>query len=140
MVRWLVACLVPGLAACSWVDPRTFTLPSMPAMPSVSVAPGRIVAESSTLPASELPTLAAFRQGVAAVLAAHKLTGPPAVTLLRRAPPIAPADWVACLRSYMEPAPPLAVFFSGDKLVDYRVAVLIDDCAKADYMPLPEAP
>ena len=136
----MVACLALNLAACSWVDPRTFTLPSMPTMPAMSVTPARVVAESSTLPASELPTLVAFREGVATVLAAHKLNGPPAVTLLRRAPPIAPADWVACVRSYMEPSPPLAMFFSGDKLVDHRIAVLIDDCAKADYVPLPEPP
>jgi hypothetical protein len=100
-----------GLAACSWVD--------SPSLVRTDVDP---------------PNEIVFYQGIATVAAQLKFSGIPEVTLLRRAPPISPADWIACLRHSAEP--PYAMFFSSRSMVDYRVAVLIDECDKQSYAPL----
>ena len=49
---------------------------------------------------------------------------------------LAPGDWIVCAQSGVRDlSPPYAMFFSGDKLVHYRIAVEIDDCRLAPYAP-----
>ena len=47
---------------------------------------------------------------------------------------LAPGDWIVCAQSGLRDlSPPYAMFFTGDKLVHYRIAVEIDDCRRAPY-------
>ena len=49
---------------------------------------------------------------------------------------LAPGDWIVCAQSSLRDlSPPYAMFFTGDKLVHYRIAVEIDDCRRAPYAP-----
>ena len=51
-----------------------------------------------------------------------------------------PADWIVCAQSSARDlSPPYAMFFNGDKMVHYRIAVEIDDCRRAPYAPVADA-
>ena len=56
---------------------------------------------------------------------------------MHRAPPIAPTEWMICLKS---DAPDqrlkYAVFFQDNVVKDYRIAVQIDQCDQEPYRPL----
>jgi hypothetical protein len=81
------------------------------------------------------PAATAFQEAVTKVIVAVKLSGAPEVSPLRKAPLIAPANWTVCLRDTARESPPYALFFNGNSLVAYRVAVLIDNCARESYAP-----
>jgi len=87
-------------------------------------------------PKSLPPTEQAIERGARDILQRVKLVGTPEVSELRKALPSAPADWLVCVRSSAPPFRPYAAFFKGDELVDYRLAVLYDDCAREMYVPL----
>jgi hypothetical protein len=56
----------------------------------------------------------------------------------RPAHAISPADWIVCAQSgARDLAGPYALFFNGDTMVHFRIAVLIDECARVPYAPVP---
>jgi hypothetical protein len=65
-----------------------------------------------------------------------KLAGAPEISELRRAIAIAPGDWLVCLRSNAPPFRRYAIFFKGNQMADFRLAVLYDDCEREIYVPL----
>jgi hypothetical protein len=113
MRRWFSVGLAMGATACSWIE--------SPPLDRAAIVP---------------PPETVFQQGVATAFAGAKLTGIPEVSALRRAPLIAPADWMACLRSTAQATPPYAIFFDSKALVHYRIAVLIDNCDRESYAPV----
>jgi hypothetical protein len=109
------SCLCLVLAACSWTG---------------SLQP---IADG---PQSTPPTEAAIGAAVKEVFTKVKLAGAPEISELRRALPSAPADWLMCLRSNTPPFHAYALFFKGNEMADYRLAVLYDDCAREMYVPI----
>ena len=69
-----------------------------------------------------------------------KLTGNPLVSRPRRAPVTAFGDWIVCLRGDGEDTRVYALIISADDNVDYRLALMIDECASESFAPLPAAP
>jgi len=71
------------------------------------------------------------------VFTTTKLPGSPEVSAVHRAPPIAPTEWMICLKS---DAPDqrlkYAVFFQDNVVKVYRIAVQIDQCDQEPYRPL----
>lgn len=60
------------------------------------------------------------------------------VSPVRPAHAISPADWIVCAQSSArDRSPPYALFFNGDTMVHYRIAVQIDECAYVPYAPVP---
>jgi drug/metabolite transporter (DMT)-like permease len=115
---WALLYVVVALSGCSWAG-------------SPEVAAGFSV--------SKPPTVAALKGGIMKAFDAAKLTGTPEVSPLRRALLSAPGDWITCLRGAgKNGAHPYAVFFNGDTLVTYRVAVLLDACQREPYAPMPK--
>lgn len=112
---WWLVLLSLGLTACSWLDsPRLATAPA-----------------STTAPEPK-----AIEQAVDDVVRTTKLGGQPQISMVRRANITALADWIVCLRGNTSAFQSYALFFRGDKLVDYRLAVLADDCGLESYMPV----
>jgi hypothetical protein len=67
-----------------------------------------------------------------------KLAGYPRVSQLRRAPVSALGDWMVCLRSDVESDPRVyALLIQNNDIVDYRLALIIDECASERFEPLP---
>ena len=119
MRGWWLGLLAVGLAGCSWLDSPRF--------------PGLAGANTS----SSAPEPRAIEQAVGTVVKTTKLSGDPQISPVRRANVTALADWIVCLRGDSRGAfQPYALFFRGDQLVDYRLAVLADDCALESYVPL----
>jgi hypothetical protein len=109
------SCLCLSLAACSW----TASLQQV-----------------TDEPRSTPPTEEAIETAAKTVFKTAKLPGAPEISELRRAVPSAPAEWLVCLRSNAPPFHAYALFFKGDQMADYRLAVLYDDCAREMYMPV----
>jgi hypothetical protein len=66
-----------------------------------------------------------------------RLSGEPEMSRLRRAPLIAPGDWMFCLRGMFNEKPgPYAVFLDKSAVVHYRAAVKLDECDQDIYEPL----
>jgi hypothetical protein len=108
------SCLCLALAACASTD---------------SVQP---VVDA---PRSAPPSEEAIEKGVKQVFTAVKLVGAPEISELRRAIPSSPAEWLVCLRSNVPPFHTYALFFDGNKMANYRLAVLYDGCVREMYMP-----
>lgn len=64
-----------------------------------------------------------------------KLSGAPEMSRLRRAPLIAPSDWMFCLRGMFNEKP-YAVFVDKSAVVHYRAAVKLDECEQDIYEPI----
>jgi hypothetical protein len=111
---WWLGLLSLGLASCSWLDS-----PRLAAGPSTSA-----------------PEPKAIEQAVDSVMRRTQLGGEPQISMVRRANITALADWIVCLRGHTSAFQSYALFFRGDKLVDYRLAVLADDCGLESYMPI----
>jgi hypothetical protein len=92
------------------------------------------------LAAAEPPDLTRLAAKIQDTFKAMKLSGYPRVSRPRRAPISAFGDWIVCLRSDAENSGIYALFISGSEIVDYRLALMIDDCAKESFAPLPAAP
>jgi hypothetical protein len=87
---------------------------------------------------TEPPDLAAMSDKVQTVFTTVKLTGYPRVSRVRPAPVTAPTDWMVCLRSDAENDPrSYALFIRGNEVVDWRLALMIDQCATETYGALP---
>jgi hypothetical protein len=88
--------------------------------------------------ASEVPNIAAMSDKIQEVFKTVKLTGYPRVSRVRQAPITARADWMICLRNDADNDPhTYALFIQRNEVVDYRLALLIDQCAAETYAPLP---
>ena len=85
---------------------------------------------------SQPPSDAALEKSLVMVATTVKWVGIIEASPVRHAHLIAPGDWIVCAQSSVRDlSPPYAMFFNGDKLVDYRIAVEIDDCRRAPYAP-----
>ena len=80
------------------------------------------------------PTPNAIEDGVAMVAKLAKWVGPPEASPVRRAHLLAPAEWIVCARSgARDLSPPYAIFFNGNAVQHFRLAVEIDDCMREPY-------
>jgi len=85
---------------------------------------------------SQPPSDAALEQSLVMVATTVKWAGMVEASPVRHAHLLAPGDWIVCAQSSVRDlSPPYAMFFTGDKLVHYRIAVEIDDCRRAPYAP-----
>jgi hypothetical protein len=85
---------------------------------------------------SQPPSEAALEKSLVMVATTVKWAGIIEASPVRHAHLLAPGDWIVCAQSSVRDlSPPYAIFFNGDKLVDYRIAVEIDDCRRAPYAP-----
>ena len=90
----------------------------------------QVVPEPKSLP----PDSQTIEKTAKTVFQLVKLTGTMEISELRKAVLSAPADWIVCLRSNVPPFRPYAMFFNGNIIVTYRMAVLYDDCAREMYV------
>ena len=85
---------------------------------------------------SQPPSESALEKSLVMVATSVKWAGTVEASPVRYAHLLAPGDWVVCAQSSVRDlSPPYAMFFTGDKLVHYRIAVEIDDCRRAPYAP-----
>jgi hypothetical protein len=85
------------------------------------------------------PTLAATRAGIKQAAMQEKLTGLIEMSDLRQSDH-GPGRFVVCMRganSEFSPRRTYAVFFDNEAYKGARMSVMIDDCEKQDYRPLP---
>lgn len=88
---------------------------------------------------SQPPMELALAKNVIQVAKSVKWTGMPEASPVRQAHPLAPADWIVCAQSSARDlSPPYAMFFNGDNMVHFRIAVELDDCRRVPYAPVPE--
>ena len=85
------------------------------------------------------PDLARLAPKISDTFRSVKLTGNPRVSRLRNAPVSAFGDWIVCLRGD-DDSRVYAVLISGNEVVDFRLALIIDGCANESFTPLPGAP
>lgn len=86
-----------------------------------------------------------YRQLIRTAVPAALISGAE-VSELRKTVGPEPGDWVACLKTAKKAVAGakndinfIAVFFEGDKVIDFRQPVAIDRCESASYSPLPAA-
>jgi hypothetical protein len=66
-------------------------------------------------------------------------TGPFEISPLRQTRLAQPGDWMACVRTAVQERPTYLAFFMREgRVVERRIAVLIDECAQEQFQPLPE--
>jgi len=88
-----------------------------------------------------MPTMDAAREGIRIAATEEKLTGPIEMSDLRETDH-GPGRFVLCIRgieSKYRQVGTYAVFFSNNVYRGSRMSVMIDDCEKQDYRPLPWA-
>jgi hypothetical protein len=90
--------------------------------------------------AAEPPDLAPLATKIQGTFNAVKLSGSPRVSRPRRAPVNALGDWIVCLRSDAADSRVYALMISASEIVDYRLALMIDECGRESFGPLPAAP
>jgi hypothetical protein len=110
LMRWLVALLCLGAAGCASSEPPA--------------------------PTPDPPTPAVIATTAAAVAAESKIPAPLEVSPVRAGHPLAPGDWIVCLKSG---APDqrlrYAMFFKKDYLSS-RIAISVDGCGGETYAAL----
>jgi hypothetical protein len=90
------------------------------------------------LDSAAVPDTAALAAKIQGTFQNVKLTGSPRVSQVRRAPVSALGDWEVCLRSDAENDPRVyALLIQNNAIVDYRLALAIDGCARERFEPLP---
>ncbi len=90
------------------------------------------------LEAANAPSISALAGKIQDAFRSVKLVGYPRVSPLRRAPVTALADWMVCLRSDAESDSRVyALLIQRNGVVDYRLALMIDECANERFEPLP---
>jgi hypothetical protein len=122
----------------------------MPAMRPIFLLAGLILggcslgaggADPATPPrleAANPPDISRLSSKIQDVFRSAKLSGYPRISPAHEAPVTALADWVVCLRSDAENDPrTYALLISGSEVVDYRLALTIDQCANQRFGPLP---
>jgi hypothetical protein len=95
---------------------------------------------SPALSVAEPPDLSRLAPKIQETFKGAKLLGSPRVSRLRRAPVTAFGDWIVCLRGDSDDARVYALIISGNDIVDYRLALMIDACANETFAPVPAAP
>src|SRR4051794_17633771 len=83
------------------------------------------------------PDLGAVTKAAVSVFTQLKLPGSPELSPVR--PPLAstPADWMFCMRSDADDIPRnYAMFVRNNNVVDHRLAVQADACARESYAPI----
>jgi hypothetical protein len=86
---------------------------------------------------SQPPTEMALETSLVTVARTVKWFGMVEASPVRQAHPLAPADWIVCAQSgARDLSPAYAMFFNGDSMVHFRIAVEIDDCRRAPYAPV----
>jgi hypothetical protein len=117
----------------------------MPAMRPIFVLAGLILGGCSLgagpvparLEASNPPDVSRLSAKIQEIFKSAKLTGYPRISPAHQAPITALADWVVCLRSDAESDPRIyALLISGNEVVDYRLALVVDQCANQRFEPL----
>jgi hypothetical protein len=86
-----------------------------------------------------MPTTDAASKGITQAVAQEKITGPIEMSDLRHTDH-GPGSFVLCIRgveSKYKRVGYYAVFFDNDDYKGSRMSVMIDDCEKQDYRPLP---
>jgi hypothetical protein len=121
----------------------------MPAMRPMFVLAGLILGGCSlgadpTMPprleAASPPDMSQLSAGIQNAFKSAKLSGYPRISSAHQAPVTALADWVVCLRSDAESDPrTYALLISGNEVVDYRLALTVDQCDNQWFEPLPGA-
>jgi hypothetical protein len=87
---------------------------------------------------ADAPDVAVLAPRIQETFKSAKLTGYPRVSRPRRAPITALADWIVCLRSDGETDSRVyALLIKGNAIADYRLALMIDECASERFEPLP---
>jgi hypothetical protein len=87
---------------------------------------------------SQPPTEIALQKSLKVISDTVKWHGMPEASPVRQAHPLAPADWMLCVQSAARDLSPVyAVFFNGDKMVHYRIAVEVDECGRTPYAQVP---
>jgi hypothetical protein len=85
-----------------------------------------------------VPNVAALAPRIQGTFKDVKLTGYPRVSPVHKASVSALGDWIVCLRSDADSDPRIyALLIQNNEIVDYRLALIIDGCAKERYEPLP---
>jgi hypothetical protein len=86
-----------------------------------------------------MPTMDAAGKGIKQAVTEEKLTGPIEMSDLRHTDH-GPGSFVLCIRGVDEKYRRVgyyAVFFDNDDYKGSRMSVMIDDCEKQDYRPVP---
>jgi hypothetical protein len=84
------------------------------------------------------PSDVALQKNLKVFATTVKWAGMPEASPVRQAHPLAPADWMLCVQSARRDLSPVyAVFFNGDNMVHYRIAVEVDECGRTPYAPVP---
>jgi len=96
-------------------------------------------ADRLPLGVAQPPDLSRLAGKIQDTFKAAKLSGSPRVSRPRRAPVTAFGDWMVCLRSDGEDARVYALIISGNDIIDYRLALMVDECANESFAPLPAA-
>ena len=119
----------------------------MPAMRPLFVLAGIILAGCSTgadppgLETASPPDISRLAAKIQDVFKTAKLSGSPLVSPPHPAPVNALGDWVVCLRSDAESDPRIyALLIAANDVADYRLALMVDQCANQRFEPLPAAP
>jgi hypothetical protein len=103
---------------------------------SVGACSGLGMVEPPARIVSQPPSEPALEQSLVMVATTVKWAGTVEASPVRHAHLLAPGDWIVCAQSSVRDlSPPYAMFFTGDKLVHYRIAVEVDDCQRAPYAP-----
>ena len=86
---------------------------------------------------SAMPEFGPLAARVQEIFKTLKLPGAPKVSRVRNAHLLAPADWILCLKSDVETDRHIyALFVRDNTIVDYRLAVLLDQCEHDQFEPL----
>ena len=87
---------------------------------------------------SQPPSEIALQKSLKSVARLVKWPGMAEASPVRQAHPLAPADWMLCVQSRRAISRgSTRVFFNGDNMVHYRIAVEVDECGRTPYAPVP---
>ncbi len=112
-----------------------FMRPVLPLLLGLALGACSGASRETTRMISPPPLPEAIEQAVLQVATTAKWTGPPEVSPLRHAHLLAPADWIVCARSGARNfSQPYAIFFSGNSVLHFRLAVELDDCMREPYV------
>jgi hypothetical protein len=90
------------------------------------------------LDAETAPSVTALAAKIQDTFKTVKLTGYPRVSRPHKAPVTALGDWIVCLRSDADgDSLVYALLIQRSEIVDYRLALMIDECANESFEPLP---
>jgi len=109
-----------------------------PAFAGLILAGCSLGADPAQLDSVSVPNVAALAAKIQDTFKTAKLAGYPRVSPVRKAPVSALGDWIVCLGSDAESDPRVyALLIQNNEIVDFRLALIIDGCAKERYAPLP---